>query len=170
MTRISLLRRASVLVIVIVSLASGYGQNRKPSIAISLTADKSTVEAGNPVYVEVTLKNISDHAIGVEIERVAGPEMDFDISVLGPTDKGASLTRHGRMVKGKQLPTDPPTVINGSTFLLTKEPGGTISRRIDISNLYDMTRPGTYQVQAARTDSETGLVVKSKVVTVKIVP
>jgi hypothetical protein len=122
---------------------------------LAISAVQSTVKAGEKVAIEIAHTNTSKRPI------VLGPVEDEgylpDVTVGGnaaiDTDRGRRWKNDGGVNEETSGPGFPPT-----------KPGETAKRILVISDLYDLTHPGTYSVQVRR------LAVKSNTITVVVVP
>lgn len=84
------------------------------SLAISMAHE--TVKTGTPIVVEITFKNISDH----DITRTVSPEgpthgelLGFPPIVRDAQGKEPPLTKRGRLIYGRAVPGDAPTIYAG---------------------------------------------------------
>jgi hypothetical protein len=137
------------------------------SFSLTLSASQPTVKAGGPMIVNVTVKNISDHMMGVEEDR-SYAELSYRVTVLGENGKEAATTAFHRLLRGKPSQGDPAMVINGNGFPVPLDPGKTIVDQIDLSKLYSLG-PGVYTVQVERTiDPETAI--RSNTIMITVTP
>jgi hypothetical protein len=103
-------------------------------LALSLTSN-SSVHFGDPVYVELEMRNVSDEQASASLGLAA----DDDFSIVN-RDTGEAVTR----VPG------PPNLRAATGFLaggLTLLPRRSSYWRIRLDELYQITKPGTYSVQ-----------------------
>jgi hypothetical protein len=160
--------------IVVVCLAGvtvqAVPQNNRAGSSVTIKAKASTVKLGSAILVEVTLSNITDHAIAY-IPGDAGE----DIDVLD--DKGAAVraTKAGEVYKGvsdnRTVHPDGTVsfeVRSSSGQVLSMEPGGSGTHEIDVSKLFDFQKPGKYTVQVKRLDVDTRVVAKSNLITITV--
>lgn len=147
-------------------------RDAKPAFSIALSTPRSVVEVGSPLMLGFACTNTSGHDI-----VIGSPAL---ISVLDSDGKSVPETPYGRKVHGTEpRPVPPPEVgpphgvpgeSGGGLGPLPMRPGETIrSPRSDLSREYDLSRPGTYTIQARRADFYSGTVVESNVLTVTLV-
>lgn len=138
-----------------------------PSFSMSASAEDARPKVGSPVWVDVTIENITDHVISIFISLP--PESRYEVDV-----RDQNMARPGRTRLGKKLsgePTDGPTELYISSGAYDKLPAGkTIAERLDIAKLYDMKRPGKYTIKLTRFDDQTKAAVTSNSVIVTVVP
>jgi hypothetical protein len=114
----------------------------KPSgpYQLSIASDKVQYEAGEPIEVTSTLKNVSDHA--VMVLRTTS-ETNYVMEVLMPAQSWlpwrsrAALTPHGKKVKNPEMNN-----IAGADA----PPGREVEDKFDISKIYEMLVPGDYLI------------------------
>jgi hypothetical protein len=122
---------------------------------LAISAVQSTVKAGEKIAIEIAHTNTSKRPI------VLGPVDDDgylpDVTVGGnaaiDTVRGRQWKNDGGVTEESSGPGFPPT-----------KPGETAKRILVISDLYDLTHPGTYSVQVRRGT------VKSNTITVVVLP
>jgi hypothetical protein len=122
------------------TLDAGDESNSTPAglpqvgLALSLAGD-SSVHFGDPIYVELEMRNVSDEQASASLGLVA----DDDFSIVD-RDTGEAVTR----VPG------PPSLRAATGLLaggLTLLPRRSSYWRIRLDELYQITKPGTYSVQ-----------------------
>jgi hypothetical protein len=81
------------------------------------------------------------------------------------------LTKLGRLVFGRQTVEDTPSVLTlNEVGRVPMAPGEVMKTEIRLSDLYDLSLPGKYTVQVRYYDDENKEEVKSKAITVTVVP
>jgi hypothetical protein len=122
------------------TLDAGDESNSKPSgvpqvgLALSLTGD-SSVHFGDPVYVDLEMRNVSDEQASASL----GPVADDDFSIID-RDTGEAVTR---VPGGLNLRAATGFLAGGLTLL----PRRSLCWRIRLDDLYQIKKPGTYSVQ-----------------------
>jgi hypothetical protein len=141
----------------------------KPRFSIALSTPYSTVQAGYQVPVKVTVKNISKERIALrtwqedtEIGAGTGHEFASGIEVRDTLGNPALRTKEGRDLDGE---TAFPAGIFTFVWL---EPSETYEETRIVGKLYDLSRPGKYELQVALSDPKTSLVVRSNPVPVDV--
>ncbi len=112
------------------------------AIDLSLRAKQATVSAGSEVCVEVTMRNISDHEIGV---LRSSPSSDYSVGVQDAHGKSPALTELGRKRRAPGAVSVKP-----SNVLYPIAPKATLVDEIVISKLFDLSHSGEYTIQVRR--------------------
>lgn len=129
---------------------------------ISISAPKVSVQVGQPISIEVQLKNTSEHEI--DVGKTGGQDnagIDYHVVLLGSGDHPVARTKYGAAVDtGK---------VEGSVALLQLKPGQTLTQHFDLTKLFKLTDPGTYSVRAGRKLPErAGKMVWSNILTITV--
>lgn len=122
---------------------------------LTIKTDKQTVTWGSPLLLHVAIRNATTEkllSVPYDIQ-----DMGFVVDVSQAGGSPATLTERGRAWPHRVGST-------GSGPFTQMDPGAVLNRRIIVSNLYDMTSPGTYSIQLHCAD------VSSNTVSVEIVP
>jgi hypothetical protein len=126
------------------ALAAARGQSQP--FALSIAGPKGAITPGAACDVSVTLTNVSEKPITLPVtngEGGWGPRRDLTVTVTSvPT--GIAL---------KPIPIDPRRrfyTAHSSRRSKTLEPDQSISGVIHLSELFDLSVPGTYQVHVRR--------------------
>ena len=137
----------------------------KPAISITLSTRQTVVEVGSPLKVRIAITNMSDHDVflGGHIQMI----------VQDSEGKPVPQTPYGKKVYG----TEPPSVSQsgigpggGDIGAPLMRPGDTITGSPQYLNKeYDLSKPGTYTIQARRNDPYSQSVVQSNVLTVTLI-
>lgn len=129
---------ASISLYLLLCLSSAA--QAKGPFTLSLSAD-STVKAGADVYVKVAMQNISDQPIDCSVASSNAVDLSFRFRVRDES---------GNPLK-KKVSKHPELEGSGSIKMCTLAPGqSTLPEDNLISNLYDLTNPGKYTIQALR--------------------
>jgi hypothetical protein len=144
------------------------------SFSFETNVAQQTLKPGDPAVVEVQLKNTSDHVI----YRTILPGWDKHGELIGfppilrdAEGKEPPLTKLGRLVFGRQTVEDTPSVLTlNEVGRVPMAPGEVMKTEIRLSDLYDLSLPGKYTVQVRYYDDENKEEVKSKAITVTVVP
>jgi hypothetical protein len=141
------------------------------ALSLTISATEAVVPSGSPVKVNIIMANTSDHEMllwVMDAAERAGKVYRADVW----DDNGDTLpdTRMNRILKYNQAGcSNPcPEIVGGHGDYLALKPGETWSDQIDLTKLYDFSRPGRYHVQLERTDNRTWI--KSNTITVTVEP
>jgi hypothetical protein len=149
-------------------------QSANPPFSLTLSAVQPIVKAGSDVWVNVTLKNKSDHKISVYKENTddqGGFVYQFNVS----DDKGALVpeTKFARRLNchltADELAKEPCVGLRSGGHIPV-DPRGTMEDRMNVSRLHDLSQPGKYTIQVERYDDESKTFVKSNTITVIVTP
>jgi hypothetical protein len=140
----------------------------QPSITLTISAAKTVVKASDPMIVDVTVRNISQHVIGIRKDRSPTQETDYKVTVRAQNGEEPPMTAFHRLLRGQTAPGDPVMVISSSTILWPLDPGKTLVDAIDLRKLY-LLGPGVYTIQVERTlDGQAP--VQSNTITITVTP
>jgi len=114
-----------------------------------------TAKAGSKIVVRIATTNISGGIIGFRGEP---SEFFYGAAVSDALGRSAPDTEHGLDVKKHHR----HRVYSGPAFALN--PKETVKDQLEISNLYDMSKPGKYEVQLSCRGA------KSNTITINVVP
>jgi hypothetical protein len=123
----------------------------KAPFTLSLAAESPTTKIGLPVWVKVTLKNTSNHDLKIE------KEISEDLCTVVVQEATLQMGFATRRASGI-----------GSLGIIGIQPGKTVVDRVNVSRMYDLTRPGKYTIQAQRSDDVTKAKVLSNKITVTV--
>src|SRR5215831_13891889 len=146
----------SLLLLVAVVL---WQQPAQAPFKIAITAEKSTVVAGDDVTIDVTLTNTSNHIISEGAMYLGGIELDS-------TFRFEVLDEHKKPVPIRHYPNE--ELRGGSVRFRDTKPGETFTQQQRVSALYDMRKPGKYTIQVWRRNPDYDI--KSNIVTVTVTP
>jgi len=114
-----------------------------------------TVKAGSKITVRIATMNISGQIMTFRDEP---SEIFYEAAVRDALGRSAADTEHGMEVKKGRN----DRVYSGIGLALN--PKETIKDQLEISNLYDMSKPGKYEVQLSCRGA------KSNTITISVVP
>lgn len=132
------------------------------ALSLKLIALDMSVKPGGKIMLRVTTTNESGHLITVQN---TGRDCDYAFRVLTDTHAPAPETEHKKQLECS--PGSGESGITGMDIIVTLKPGESSSEDVLITDLYDISAPGTYAVQVDRTFPEVGHF-RSNVVTVKV--
>jgi hypothetical protein len=154
-----------------VALAQTPTPQRSFTFDISIAQD--TFKVGSQIALKIQLKNTSDH----DITRTFVAQADADAELIGfrpivrdAQGKEPPLTKWGRraLLRPPLDDLDPPLVLN-AVGPVAMHPGEILKTEIRLNGLYDLV-PGKYTVQVQYYDDENKEAVKSKTITLTVVP
>ncbi len=159
--------------LVLVIVPPGFGQAKEQSFSLTIGAVKSVVKVRSKIRLQIELKNTSDHDIeltAVPWGKEDHPELEgFRPIVTDSQGKPAPLTKWGRLVFGRSEPSDNVSLSLNAVTTFPLAPGKIYKSEILLSDLYDLSLPGTYAVEIPRYDNHTKQEMKSNAVTVSVV-
>jgi hypothetical protein len=133
------------------------------SLLIRMTNNKETVVAGAAVKITITMKNVSRSQIFFEV----APGVP-QLSGLLPDIRDARGQPVPLTYRGKKYFYAP--YITTSDIHVRIEPGKTVTREIELAELFDLTHPGHYKIQVVRGDAQAKTVAKSNILRLKLTP
>jgi uncharacterized protein (DUF58 family) len=123
-----------------VLLMLSFPANANGNFRLSASLEKSEVKSGEPISLELVLKNISKrrvHVIRTNYLSAYKIEVkDGGGNRVMPTELGKELLVQSMFVSGR-IP-------------IYLDPGQELREKIDIGRIYDFGRPGTYTISAKR--------------------
>jgi hypothetical protein len=108
--------------------------SKSATVSLSIVLPQDHIAAGQVPWVFLTVKNISSDVIDYPQDRVY---------VEGKTGEPPTTLRQ-RQLTNRRQPGEPS--INGGGFEPNIEPEGSYTRKYDLSQLYDLSKPGKYIV------------------------
>jgi hypothetical protein len=145
----------ALFVLARVDVAAAQTETSGAPFSLAISVPETTVQAGNNLKIEVTIKNISGHDQFCEI----GNTIPFRLLAHDSAGGEVRLTSLGLRAYH----------FSGSSFARVLHPGESIHRERLLDEDFDLTKPGTYTVQAAQELSGT-TAARSNIVTITIVP
>lgn len=140
-------------------------QAPKPPFAITISAALASVKVGERIPLLVTMTNISGRDISLEGgQRISelGNEVERDMGVMVYDADGKRVreTEYGRLVYGRRYKMFP-----GKTVCCAQwKPGESFMEEADLTKEFDLSKPGTYTVEARRSDEGImGFVVSNRI-------
>ena len=115
-----------------------------PPFSMQISAAKSTIRAGSPVYIKVSMTNTSTQDVDCSTFYVNGSDLRFRVTVHN--QDGKSMKRQD--VHPERLP---------GSFQMCSLPSGesTITKEMLVMAFHDLSQPGTYQLYCERGISNT---------------
>jgi hypothetical protein len=104
------------------------------TMAVSIVLPKEQVPAGQPILAQLTVKNLASQTISFPHDRV-------HVEIKG----GEAPTKLRQRQLTQTLRPGEPQLRSGG-FEPEIEPGNSSLREYDLSQLYDLSKPGTYSV------------------------
>ena len=116
------------------------------------------------------MTNISGKEIYMESNRSQDAKYTDFTYLLAKDGREVETTLFHTKISGRNRPDDPPEVWNGSSIVLPHPPGTIFVMPIDLKRLYEIKEPGVYTLDVSRFDEDSKTMVRSKTLTLKIVP
>jgi len=171
-----ILSKFLIFAIAVGVILAGVAQAQVASHKLTVRPATDVFKVGSKVRLKVELENVSDHDLTITVipweNNEIHPEIEgFRPVVVDANGKEPPLTKWGRLVFGRPDPSDNPNHLE-FTMVTTSPlaPGKTYTSEIILSDLYDLSVPGTYTVHVPRFDEDLKVIVKSKATTITIVP
>jgi hypothetical protein len=143
-----------------------------PVFSITTDPPPGAIHTGSPIIVTITLTNISGNEISLSMDR--GKNSGYKIfKILLTKDKAeVETTFFDRKVTGRNRPDDPVDFndLSGSSILLPYPPGKKLVVPMDLAELYEIKKPGVYTFEVSRFDEYSKTTVRSKPLTLNVVP
>lgn len=148
------------LVLVLGGCANGLSlptQQAAPGFSIEISAAQDAIPAGAKLKVKAEVTNTSSQVV------IGGDGSEIRWEVRGPNNTILPLKESYRQQRIQEIGTRmlPPTVINIA-------PGQTLKWDTVISDMYDFSLPGQYQIRAQRRSVDDSAVVTSNAITVTV--
>jgi hypothetical protein len=152
--------KTSVVLILLALVYLSTARSQAPApvpcpYTLTIKTDKQAVTWGEPLLLHVAIKNATAEKLLMVPYDIK--EMGFVVDV---TQGGSPviLTEHGKAWPHSRVGW------TGSGPFTQLEPGAVFNRKINISDLYDLTSPGKYSIQLHCAD------ISSNAITVEIIP
>jgi hypothetical protein len=132
----------------------------KASFTLAIAAEHGSVPQGQPIWVKVILTNTS--AMDIVVYRANSGDMDQGRWV------------YEAVVSYEDGETPPPTMLalsstaGGSGGYIIVHPGGSLTDRVNFSQLYELNRPAKYKLKLKRLDKGTKTYVYSNEITASV--
>jgi hypothetical protein len=151
---------------------NGFGQNqatgqgkKKGAFTLSIAARSPSVKVGDPVWVDATLKNASDYAVNLWLDLT--PDQGGYAYAVDVRDERGSVPPTTEYAKAIAKRT------GGEGGYVPLDPGKALMHKVEVSKLYDLSRPGKYTIQFRKIDvfdKEAKEYVTSNPITVSLTP
>jgi uncharacterized protein (DUF58 family) len=115
--------------------------NAQQPFTLSISVPQTVVRAGSEVRIQVTLKNVSEHEIGI---LRSTPDYDYTVDVRDAHDKSAMPTEFARKLRAPDSVRVAP-----SNVLYPLKPHETLVDKLIVSKLFEMGL-GKYTIRVAR--------------------
>jgi hypothetical protein len=128
------------------------GRSLGQRVALTIKSDPSTVGAGDKIGITIEEINLTSNTMSIFRSGVSGIDVTFDYDIRDQT--------------GNPLPHND---LRGVEYghLVNLPPGIKYTRHVRVSDICDMSQPGSYTVQVATRDDEHNLV-KSNVIRIDV--
>jgi len=133
--------------------------------SITISAPEDEVQVGSDARVTITLKNLSSKQ--VLIARHTGmdsPEFSYRIVVRDAAGREVEESLYAQGIRSESAQAA------GRSMVDYVQPGGVEVQTAHVGKLVNLRRPGRYTVQVSRKDPASGVTVKSKEITLSVVP
>lgn len=143
-----MVRYPSVAALPIVMLAAmvvrGASYQKKP-LTLTLAAPKQPLKAGQPLVLHVKVTNTSDHGVSVPVSQ-GSPEVEriYRLHVLDERGLPPARAPLPKPKGGKGF-----VIGLGSGQGRRLKPGESVADEVNISHVYDLSRPGKYKIWIA---------------------
>lgn len=148
------------------------GQGGPHPFSLAIHARQSVIKSSDPAIIEVQIRNVSDHEIGRTVApgwTVHGELIGFVPIVRNASGSEPPLTKWGKQVFGRQKPDDHlPDLVLNAVQRVPMAPGEVVKTEIHLTELYDLSAPGTYTVQVKSYDEENKVEVTSSIATITV--
>jgi hypothetical protein len=161
-----MLNRSLLLFLVVAAVLSAASDDG----TIKISAAKENVKAGSDVTIDVIFTNTSKNHIvfASGAKRQDQGETDYKVEVQDETSKRALETNYGHKLRTGEDPPGQHTVIVGSSVTFDVPPRGTVKNTILVNKLYELSKPGKYEIHVERLDDAGGALIKSNAITITV--
>jgi len=105
---------------------------------MGVTLQHDTFKLGTPIVLKVTIKNVALRPVWI---HVTGPEHDYELTVVDDSGKEPSRTDFGKSLLDER---------SGSAMQMPLQPQEEKQVGIDVTKIYQLTKPGVYIVRLGR--------------------
>jgi len=155
--------RPVVLIAAALAVPLGFHAANQP-FTLVISSEAKSFKTGSAVEVKLSMTNNSDRAIDTSaaISDLMGVDPNFLFDVRDAAGKLVS----------KRVYEHPELATGHAILNRIIKPGKSLEETPDLSRLYDMSRPGEYDVQASRraSENEKDGVVKSNRIRITVTP
>lgn len=135
-----------VLLLLLVTMSVAQNPATAP-ISVALSTPRSEYVVGQPIKIDIVLRNTSDKEIAVAQSNAIGKAgLSYEIDVLDDTGKRVPYSRYGKRLHGE----DPRGAIFDSQKIYYLQPEQTLSDSAVLNTIYDLSSPGQYVIQVAK--------------------
>ncbi|MDE3163119.1 MAG: hypothetical protein KGL64_07655 [Acidobacteriota bacterium] len=130
---------------------------------ITIDSKTQAVKLGQPIYIHIVLKNTTDRQFTV-VRSVGGArgEQNYRISVIDTHGGPAARTKYGEA-------REKHPEVNGSRSTKTLAPGQDVDEYVELTQMFDMSEPGTYILQVSRLSPfDRAVILKSNILAIKV--
>jgi hypothetical protein len=167
------LAKQLLLILALTIYGVALAQTPQRSFTFDISVAEGTFKVGSQIAVKIQLKNTSDH----DITRGFLPNWDTEGELIGfwpivrdAQGKEPPLTKWGRMVLHRPPLDDlDPVLVLNAVGPVAMHPGEILKTEIRLNALFDLV-PGKYTVQVQYYDDENKEPVKSRTITLTVVP
>ena len=152
-----------------IAQATQSSASPQPAFSIALSTPARSISASSPIEIRITAQNISGKDIPWEADFGDTAYKAFHF-LLTKDGHEVETTFFHRKITGRNRPGDPLEVSGGSSFLGTLPAGKSLVETVDLKRLYQITEPGLYTLEVSRFDNRSATMIRSKLLTLKIVP
>jgi len=138
------------------SASAATADSAHSAFLMVISVPQASAKLGEDLKVEVSLTNTSDHDI---LYDANGHELPFGLEVRDRTDRTVLRTPQGLGA----------LAFEGRVFAVPIHSGESIHRERLLNKDFELSKPGTYKVQAIRLANKTSAV-KSNIVEITILP
>ena len=142
--------------------ASQPAATKQPSFSIAISMPP-VVKAESEMLLEIAMTNASDKNIYYGVIAGWPAWQMFQIDLRDATGRPVPKTPVGQRV------SNGPSAVTG-VVSVPLAPGKVLRPQVILNRVYDLSRPGEYTVQAIRTDSASGVEVKSNILAFRVPP
>jgi hypothetical protein len=155
--------------------ATGASQSvPPPSLSMTISTTPIVVNAGTDVKIEIIIKNISDHDVGVDKSPGENSgEKHTKVEVRDDKGKLVRETGYKRALEGNggyDEVSGRIIIPMGSNMGVLLKPGETVKDGLSVNKLYYLDKPGKYTIQCQRFEDESSTWVKSNTITITVTP
>ena len=129
---------------------------KSASISVSVSLQKDTFATNEKPLAILTLKNVSNRIVSVRTDMV-----DYRVHVERDT-REAPRTSYHRRIRGELLPGETGLAAGGAVDSVP--PGGSDTRKYDLSAFYDLAAPGKYALYMEVLDEPSGIWLRTNTV------
>lgn len=120
---------------------SGQWGSISEGLQLSVQLEKVILRVREPIVLKLLIKNTTKEVLPLV---VSSPDMDYQISIRDEKGQNVALTKYGEKLRrnaGDHL----------ARAVIKVSPGQEVSHSLTVSEIYNMTAPGTYSITAKRT-------------------